>query len=79
MHQGRVNLLAAGTQGKGPGYERWAKLHNIKQMAHTFLLLDEKGIRDMGMLCEKSEEASGQDSFDIPGYADDPCRTSEPG
>jgi len=46
------------SKGKGPGYERWAKIHNIKQMAQTLLLLDEKGIRDMETLCEKSEKAS---------------------
>ena len=33
-------------QGKGIGYERWAKKHNLKAMAQTVRLLQEKGLTD---------------------------------
>ena len=37
-----------------PGYERWAKVHNIKQMAQTLLFLEEHGLRDYEELAEKA-------------------------
>ena len=30
-------------QGKGIGYERWLTKHNLKVMAQTLILLQEKG------------------------------------
>ncbi len=44
-------------KGKGPGYERWAKVHNIKQMAQTLLFLEEHDLRDFDILAEKASEA----------------------
>jgi len=33
-------------EGKGAGYERWAKVHNLKQMAQTVNYLREHGLLD---------------------------------
>lgn len=45
-------------KGKGPGYERWAKVHNIKQMAQTLLFLQENNLRDYDELSKKAKTAS---------------------
>ena len=39
-----VNIQAKLKQGKGIGYERWAKKHNLKAMSQTLILLQEKGL-----------------------------------
>ena len=44
-------------QEKGPAYERWAKVFNVKQMAKSFYLMREKGI---GTLSELSARANAQ-------------------
>ena len=51
------------SQGKGPGYERWAKVHNVKQMAQTLLFLEQHDLRDYDKLSEiaaASSERFGQ-------------------
>lgn len=45
-------------KGKGPGYERWAKVHNIKQMAQTLLFLEEHNLRDYDELVAKAKSVS---------------------
>ena len=45
-------------KGKGPGYERWAKVHNVKKMAQTLLFLEQHDMRDYDKLAEKASEAS---------------------
>ena len=45
-------------KGKGPGYERWAKVHNIKQMAQTLLFLEEHNLRDYDELAAKAKSVS---------------------
>ena len=45
-------------RGKGPGYERWAKVHNVKQMAQTLLFLEQHDLRDYKKLSEKAAEVS---------------------
>ena len=37
-------------QGKGPAYERWAKVYNLKQMAAALLYLREHGLTDYAAL-----------------------------
>ena len=37
-------------QTKGPGYERWAKIHNLKEMSKSLLFLREHGIDDLKQL-----------------------------
>ena len=45
-------------EGKGPGYERWAKSFNLKQMAQTVLYLQEHNLLDYDELAEKTAGAS---------------------
>ncbi len=47
-------------KGKGSGYERWAKVHNIKQVAQTLLFLEEHGLRDYDELAEKAKDVSAR-------------------
>lgn len=67
---GRLNLLvdiqSKIQAGKGPGFERWAKLFNIKQAAQTLLYLQENGIDDYALLEEKAAQASAR-FHDISG------------
>ena len=44
--------------GKGAGYERWAKVHNLKQMAKTLIYLQENNLTDYDVLSEKTAAAS---------------------
>ena len=53
-----VDIQAIIAKGKGLGYERWAKVHNIKQIAQTLLFLEEHGIRDYDELAEKAKSAA---------------------
>ena len=45
-------------EGKGPGYERWAKVFNLKQMAQTINFLTENNITDYESLVEKTKAAT---------------------
>ncbi len=40
-------------QGKGPGYERWAKVFNLKQMAAALAYLQDNGLTDYEQLEQK--------------------------
>ena len=51
-----VDIQAKLKQGKGIGYERWAKKHNLKAMAQTLILLEEKGLTDEGALDQRITE-----------------------
>ena len=51
-----VDIQAKLKQGKGIGYERWAKKHNLKAMAQTLILLEEKGLTDEDALDQKITE-----------------------
>ena len=57
----RVNLLIdiqeKMRQGKGPAYERWAKVYNLKQMAAALLFLQEHGLTDYTALAEQTSAA----------------------
>ena len=44
-------------QDKGAGYEHWAKLYNLKQMAAALQFLQENGLTDYDLLTEKTEAA----------------------
>ena len=44
-------------QGKGAGYERWAKVFNLKQMAQSMNYLQEHGLMEMDALVQKADEA----------------------
>ena len=51
-----VDIQAKLKQGKGIGYERWAKKHNLKVMAQTLMLLEEKGLTDEDALNQRIGE-----------------------
>ena len=57
-----INLLVDIQQklqaGKGAGYERWAKVYNLKQMAQTMNYLTEHGLTDYSELTQKSSAAT---------------------
>ena len=57
----RVNLIIdiqSRLQGKGPGYERWAKVFNLKQMAAALAFLQENDLMEYGQLEKKAAEAT---------------------
>lgn len=61
--ESRVNLLIdvqQKLQTKGPGYARWAKIHNLKEMSKSLLFLREHGFETMEQLdsfiSEKTEK-----------------------
>ena len=51
-----VDIQAKLKQGKGIGYERWAKKHNLKAMAQTLILLQEKGLLNEDALNQRITE-----------------------
>ncbi|MCL1821162.1 MAG: relaxase/mobilization nuclease domain-containing protein [Oscillospiraceae bacterium] len=55
-----IDIQAKMQEGKGKGYERWAKLHNLKQMAATLIYLQEKGLDDYDVLRERATAASAR-------------------
>ena len=57
----RVNLIIdiqqRIAQGKGPAYERWAKVYNLKQMAAALVYLREHNLMDYEAMAASTEEA----------------------
>jgi hypothetical protein len=45
-------------EGKGKGYEHWAKVYNVKQVSKALLYLQEHGIRDYEDLAQKAKGSS---------------------
>lgn len=43
---------------RGPGYQRWATVHNLKQMSKTLLFLRDNGIDSVEALEAKADEAA---------------------
>ena len=60
----RVNLLIdiqeRMRQGKGPAYERWAKVYNLKQMAAALQYLKEQQLYEYDDLAAKTDAATEQ-------------------
>ena len=52
-----IDIQQRMAQGKGPGYERWAKVYNLKQMAAALQFLQENGLTDYAELEAKTEAA----------------------
>ena len=53
---GRINLLLdiqSRLQGRGPGYERWLKIHNLKEAARTLNYLTEHDITEYDVLAAR--------------------------
>lgn len=55
-----INIQEKLRQGKGGGYERWAKVFNLKQISQALLFLHEHGIRDLETLNEKTTQATSR-------------------
>ena len=55
-----VDIQAKLQAGKGPGYERWAKTFNLKQMAHTLNYLSKNNLLSYEALSEKAAEVSAR-------------------
>ena len=53
-----VDIEAAVREGKGPGYERWAKVFNIKQLSQAVIWLKEHGDMDYGELQARAAETT---------------------
>lgn len=52
-----VDIQRKVQEGKGAGYERWAKVFNLKQMAQTLNYLTENNCQDYADLSKKAAEA----------------------
>jgi len=61
--ESRVSLLidiqAKIIEGKGEGYERWARIFNLREAAKTLLFLQDNGIDSYDDLVKKASSASG--------------------
>ncbi|MFT8889657.1 MAG: relaxase/mobilization nuclease domain-containing protein [Ethanoligenens sp.] len=55
-----IDIQAKIASGKGPGYERWAKVFNLKESARTMNYLMEHGIADYDTLVEHAKEATAR-------------------
>ena len=55
-----IDIQSRMTEGKGIGYERWAKKHNLKAMSQTLILLQEKGLLNEDALDRRIEELQSQ-------------------
>ena len=53
-----VDIQAKLAAGKGPGYEHWAKVFNIKQMAAALAYIQDNGLTDYEQLAQKATEAA---------------------
>ena len=53
-----IDIEAKLAEGKGGGYERWAKVFNVKQIAKTLLYLQEHGIKSREELSAHADAAS---------------------
>lgn len=53
-----IDIQSKIQQGKGAGYERWAKVFNLKQAAQTLIYLQEHGLDSYDALKEKTEAAT---------------------
>ena len=56
-----IDIQQRMAQGKGPGYERWAKIYNLKQMAAALQFLREYGLTDYDELAAKTDAAVDQE------------------
>ncbi len=53
-----IDIQAKLAAGKGGGYERWAKVFNVKQMAKTLIYLQENSIKNRNELNSRADAAS---------------------
>lgn len=55
-----IDIEAAVRAGKGPGYERWAKVFNLKQLAQAYSYLKEHGDMSYAGLKEKAASVTAR-------------------
>ena len=55
-HLKLIDIQSRMTEGKGIGYKRWITKHNLKVMAQTVNLLQEKGLTDEDALNQRIAE-----------------------
>ena len=55
-----IDIQAKIREGKGEGYERWARIFNLKESARTLLFLKENGIDSYDDLVKKAAAASAE-------------------
>ncbi|MFT8889184.1 MAG: relaxase/mobilization nuclease domain-containing protein [Ethanoligenens sp.] len=55
-----IDIQSHMKNGKGPAYERWAKIFNLKQMAATLQYLQENGLLEYGQLEKRATEAANR-------------------
>ena len=55
-----IDIEAKLSEGKGSGYERWAKVHNLKQMAQTINYLREQGLLDLNELKKRTSDITSK-------------------
>lgn len=53
-----VDIQSRMRDGKGPAYEQWAKIYNLKQMAVALQYLQENGLMDYADLEQKAAQAA---------------------
>ena len=53
-----IDIQSRMRAGKGPAYERWAKIFNLKQMAATLQYLQENGLLEYDQLEKRAAEAA---------------------
>ena len=59
-----IDIQARMQKINSPGFERWAKIFNLKEMAKTVIYLQENGLTDLGEL-EKACDAAVQNFNDL--------------
>lgn len=55
-----IDIEAKLSEGKGGGYERWARVHNLKQMAQTINYLREHGLLDLNELQKRTSDITSK-------------------
>ena len=55
-----IDIEAKLSEGKSSGYERWAKVHNLKQMAQTINYLREYGLLDLNELQKRTSDITSK-------------------
>ena len=69
-----VDIQAKLKQGKGIGYERWAKKYNLKAMAQTLILLQENGLLNEDALDQRIAELDTKFHESLTVVKDLECR-----
>lgn len=62
-----IDIPAKLAAGKGPGFERWAKLYNLKEAANTMNFLMEHGIADYDTLVSLAKQKSDDYAAAVSG------------